>query len=46
MLNEYKSVCPSNLESEQYTEIKIHITAKLNLTTLHNEYCPSSSCEF
>ena len=49
-LNEYKLDCPSNLESEQDIESKnAYNNAKLNLTTLHNEYniedCPSASCE-
>lgn len=49
-LLEYKSECPDDLESEQYLSAKnIYSNAKLNLTTLHNEYnieeCPANSCK-
>mgnify|MGYP001292494610 CR=1 FL=1 len=49
-LLEYKSECPNGLESDEYQSSKnIYSNAKLNLTTLHNEYnieeCPVNSCQ-
>ena len=49
-LLEYKLDCPNELENEEYQSAKnIYSNAKLNLTTLHNQYdidnCPGNSCK-